>query len=80
MALLKPEAISFMARISEDEIRARLVAEVLESIGTPCIDGKPPVGVTSRVTRGEGRVGGYVIEISGPMPARLLLSGGDNGR
>ena len=29
---------------------------------------------TFRVTRGTGKTGGYVVEISGPMPARLLLA------
>lgn len=73
MTLLKPESISFTARISEDELRNRLVAETLESIGTPIVDGKMPIGVKANVTRGTGRSGGYIVEISGPMPARLLI-------
>ena len=77
MKLITPDKISFTARISEDELRNRMVMEVPEQIGGLGDDGKPAVGITSTVHRGDGRSGGYTITIEGPAPARLaLLAGG----
>lgn len=74
MTLIRPENITFTARISEDELRERLAREVLEQVGGLGPDGKRAPGIGSSVRRGDGRAGGYTITISGPMPARLLLT------
>lgn len=73
MALLRPETINFIARITEDEIKKRLADEVLQSIGGLGDDGKPLPGVSAKVRRGLSRVGGYTVEVSGPMPARMVM-------
>lgn len=70
---IRPQEISFRASVSEEEIRQRLVEEVLESIGALDPEGKPLPGIKSTVKRGEARHGGYTIDISGPMPARVYL-------
>ncbi|MFN3261680.1 MAG: hypothetical protein ACE37J_14070 [Pikeienuella sp.] len=72
MKLIKPHEIRFTASITEEELRARLVAETLENIGALGPEGKPAVGVTTRITRGESRRGGYTITVTTPMPASLL--------
>lgn len=71
--LIKPDTISFRASVSEDEIRQRMAQEVLEQIGGLDADGKKLPGITVNVRRGEGRSGGYTIDITGPAPARILL-------
>lgn len=71
--LLRPSEIRFTAKITEAELRQRLIDEVLESIGALSDDGKPAPGVTTTVRRGEGRSGGYTVEVSGPAPARVSL-------
>lgn len=73
MQLIKPDTITFTARISEQELRDRITQEVLEQIGAIDQDGKPLQGVTAKVTRGDGRKGGYCITVSGPAPARISL-------
>ncbi|QIG70437.1 hypothetical protein EVB88_053 [Rhizobium phage RHph_N28_2] len=54
-----------------------MAAEVLEQIGGTDADGKPLPGITVNVKRGDGRAGGYTIDISGPAPARIYLPKGD---
>ena len=71
--LIKPETISFRATVTEDEIRQRMAQEVLEQIGGVDADGKKFPGISVNVRRGEGRAGGYTIDVSGPAPARILL-------
>lgn len=71
--LIKPETISFRASVTEDEIRARMAHEVLEQINGLDADGKKLPGITVKVNRGTGRAGGYTIDITGPMPARIML-------
>ena len=71
--IIKPDTISFRARVTEEEIRARMALEVLDQIGGLDEDGKKLPGITVNVRRGEGRAGGYTIDISGPMPPRMLL-------
>jgi hypothetical protein len=73
--LIRPEEISFTATVTEDEIRARIGLEVLESIDAVGADGKPRAGVTVNVKRGDSRKGGYTITVTGPMPPRLALLG-----
>lgn len=73
MKPIMPKSVAFTAEISEDELRQRLVAEVLESIGALNEDGTPAPGVEAVIVRGEARKGGYRVTIKGPMPARLLL-------
>lgn len=74
--LISPESISFRATITEDDLRQRMADEVLEQIGGLGPDGKRNPGVTVRVTRGDSRKGGYSIEVSGPLPVRMLLPRG----
>ncbi len=74
--LIRPETIAFRATVSEAEIRDRMAQEVLEQIGGLDADGKRLPGISVRVTRGQTRHAGYVIEVSGPMPARLFLPRG----
>lgn len=72
--MISPDKINFRATVSEAEIRQRMSDEVLESIGA--IDpatGKPFPGITAEVKRGDGRAGGYTIDVSGPMPARIAM-------
>lgn len=71
--LIRPETISFRASVTEDEIRDRMANEVLEQIGGLDEQGKKLTGISVNVKRGTGRSGGYTIDVSGPMPARILL-------
>ncbi len=73
--LIRPETISFRAVVTEEQIRDRMGTEVLEQIGGLDADGKRLPGITVKVNRGNGRAGGYTIDVSGPMPARILLPG-----
>lgn len=73
MRLISPQTIAFTAEVTEDEIRARMAAEVLESIGALDADGKAVPGVEVTVNRGSGRAGGYVIKVTGPAPARVAM-------
>ena len=75
--LISPDTISFRATVTEDEIRERMAAEVLEQIGGIGPDGKPFPGIKVRVNRGTGRGGGYTIDVSGPAPARIYLPKGE---
>ncbi|TDK43874.1 hypothetical protein [Antarcticimicrobium luteum] len=80
MKLITPDTISFRAQVTEEELRARMATEVLEQIGGLGPDGKPLPGIKTRVLRGDGRKGGYTIDVTGPAPARLYLPRGeDNG-
>lgn len=71
--LIRPETISFRATVTEDELRQRMAHEVLEQIGGLAPDGRRLPGVDVTVRRGDGRAGGYTIDVSGPAPARILL-------
>ena len=71
MALITPDTISFTARISEDDLRRRMVKEVLAGINGLDENDKPVKGIVTKVTRGTH--GGYVIEVTGPAPARIFL-------
>jgi hypothetical protein len=71
--LIAPDSISFKATVTEEEIRKRMADEVLEQIGGLAPDGKRRPGITVRVTRGDSRKGGYSIEVSGPVPAQILI-------
>lgn len=73
--LITPDTISFRAHIAEDELRQRMLDEVLEQIGGLDANGKRFPDLKVSVTRGAGRAGGYTIEVSGPAPARILLEG-----
>lgn len=73
MQIIKPDQITFTARISEEELRKRLADEVLEQVGGLDADGKRVSGIRADVRRGDGRSGGYTITVSGPAPARMLL-------
>lgn len=73
MTLLTPDRISFHATISEAELRERLAQEVLESIGALDDNGKRLPGIEATVLRGDGRKGGYRVQVTGPAPARLTL-------
>lgn len=74
MKPLMPKTIAFTAAITEDELRKRLVEEVLDNMGALNPDGTIPDGITWAVTRGDSRKGGYTVEIRGPAPARLMLA------
>lgn len=69
--LIVPDTISFRAAISEDALRERMANEVLEQIGGLDADGKRLPGIKADVARGNH--GGYIITVSGPAPARILL-------
>lgn len=72
--MIRPESIAFKATVTEEEIRARMVEEVLESIGGLDLESRKPLpGIRTHVTRNSSRVGGYNIEVTGPMPARIFL-------
>ena len=71
--MIHPDTISFRATVTEDEIRERMANEVLEQIGGIGPDGKRLPGIRAEVRRGTGRAGGYTIDVSGPMPARIYL-------
>lgn len=75
MKIIRPETISFRAVVTETEIRERMAMEALEQIGGLDGDGKPLPGIRWQVRRGPSRTGGYTIDITGPMPARVLLPG-----
>lgn len=74
--MIRPNTISFRASVTEQEIRDRMALEVLEQIGGLDTDGRPLPGIKATVRRGDGRAGGYTIDVTGPMPARILLPGG----
>lgn len=72
--MIKPETIAFKATVTEEEIRTRMVLEVLEGIGgLDAETGKPLPGISWKVTRNQARSGGYNIEITSPMPARITM-------
>lgn len=73
MKIIAPQSIAFTATVTEDEIRERMVMEVLEQIGALDDAGKPLPGVESKVKRGTGRAGGYTILVTGPAPVRVAL-------
>ena len=75
MPLITPDTIAFTARMSEEELRKRMANELLAQLGGLGPDGKPLPGVRCKVTRGNGRAGGYTIDVTGPMPRRLHLAG-----
>lgn len=77
MKLITPDTISFRARITEEELRKRLAGEVLDQIGALGPDGTPHAGIETKVRRGDGRSGGYTIDVTGPAPARLYLPKGE---
>lgn len=72
--MIRPETIAFKATVSEDEIRARMVQEVLEGIGGwDAENDRPLPGIRTHVTRNTSRAGGYNIEVTSPMPARITM-------
>lgn len=71
--LIRPETIAFRATVTEAEIRERMSQEVLEQVGRLDADGKRLPGIVVKVNRGNGRAGGYTIDVSGPAPARIYL-------
>mgnify|MGYP003443603186 CR=1 FL=1 len=72
--MITPETIALKASVTEEEIRARMVQEVLEGIGGwDAEKNKPLPGIKSHVTRNSSRAGGYNIEITSPMPARITM-------
>lgn len=71
--LIRPESISFRATVTEDQIRERMAQEVLEQINGLDAEGKRLPGIVVKVNRGQSRAGGYTIDVTGPMPARILL-------
>lgn len=71
--MISPDTISFRATVTEAEIRERMAQEVLEQIGGIGPDGKRQPGLVVRVNRGNGRGGGYTIDVAGPAPARIYL-------
>jgi len=71
--MISPDTISFRATVTEEEIRKRMADEVLDQIGGIGPDGKRLPGIIAKVNRGTGRGGGYTIDVSGPMPARIYL-------
>ena len=71
--MISPDTISFRATVTKDEIRKRMADEVLEQIGGLDANGKSLPGIRATVKRGTGRAGGYTIDVSGPMPARIYL-------
>ena len=62
--LINPHIITHIGQISEDELRARLVAEALDQAGWLDPAGKPLKGVTHTIYRGDGRQGGYKLTIT----------------
>jgi hypothetical protein len=76
--IIRPDTISFRATVSETAIRERMAQEVLEQIGAVDADGKTLPGISVTVRRGQSRAGGYTIDVTGPMPPRLLLPGGSS--
>lgn len=77
MKMIAPQQIAFTATVTEEEIRERMTLEVLEQIGALDTNGKPLPGIKSTVHRGDGRKGGYVIQVTGPAPVRLQLPRGE---
>lgn len=74
MKLISPHQIAFTAEVTEAEIRERMAMEVLEQIGALDPDGKPLPGIEWVVRRGQGKKAGYLINVTGPAPARLALA------
>lgn len=74
MALITPNEMALTARITEAEIRDRIAREVMEQCGACDDTGKPHPGVKIKVTRGDGRTGGYAVVVTGPAPTRLTLA------
>ena len=71
--IIRPDTIAFRATVTEEELRQRIADEVLEQIGGLDADGKRLPGIAVKITRGDGRKGGYAIDVSGPAPARIML-------
>lgn len=62
--LIDPNVVTHQGSISEDELRRRLVREAIEQAGWIGDGGLPIVGVTARITRGQGKAGGYTVQVS----------------
>ena len=73
MKLITPQEITFTATISEEELRERMKQEVCEQIGAVDDGGRPLPDVTVKIRRGNGRTGGYTIQVTGPAPTRAAL-------
>ena len=65
--LIDTSLITTEVSITEDALRGRLIAEVLTSLGLLRHDGTMRPGVTAKALRGEGRGGGYRVQITRDM-------------
>lgn len=62
--LIDPNVITHHGSITEEDLRTRLLFEAFEQAGWMGEDGKPLKGVGGSVLRGDGRRGGYRVEVS----------------
>lgn len=65
--LMDCSLITHEVAVTEEDLRARLLAEVMAGLGLTAEDGKPRPGVTGRVLRGESRRGGYRVQVTRDM-------------
>lgn len=65
--LMDPGIVTYEVAISEDQLRARLAAEVMGHFGLITDSGKPLPGVSPNVVRGDGRNAGYRVRITRDM-------------
>lgn len=64
MGLIDTSVVTYEVSCTEEEIRARLIAEVAADLGLVGADGRLPAGVRATVLRGDGGKGGYRVRIS----------------
>lgn len=65
--LIDTSIVTHQIEVSEDDIRARLAREVCEALGCYDSDGFLRPGIEVSVLRGEGRKGGYRVQVRRDM-------------
>ena len=65
--LMNTTIVTYEVSITEDQLRARLAQEVMAHFGLLTATGTPAPGVSPKVLRGDGRIGGYRVRISRDM-------------
>jgi hypothetical protein len=64
MKLIDPNVITMTGRITDAELKARLLREAIEQAGWMGEDGKPLKGVEAKINRTGGRAGNGGWEVS----------------
>lgn len=66
MRLIDPNIVTFEGRVSDEDLKARLLQEAMEQAGCIGEDGQPLKGVKSHISRDGGRSGqrSWIVRIT----------------